>query len=63
MSSGWLFVSSFVYNVVLTADWVVCAILFFYGRATLGLTWEVHCVVLLRVSTGIITTEPPEKQT
>lgn len=59
--SGWLFVSCFVYDVVLTAD---CAILFFFnGRATLDLTWEVHCFVLVRVSTGIITTESPEKQT
>lgn len=54
-------VSCFVYGVVLTAD---CAILFFFnGRATLNLTWEVHCFVLVRVSAGIITTESPEKQT
>lgn len=66
LSSGWLFVSYFIYDVVLTTDGVVCAILlliFFNRRATLGLTWEVHCSLLVRVSTGIITTEQPEKQT
>lgn len=63
LSLGWIFVSYFVYDIALTADWIVCATLFFHRRATFGLTWEEHYSVLVWVSTGIITTEPVEKQT
>lgn len=38
--SGWLFVSCFVYDVVLTADLLFY---FFNGRATIDLTWELFC--------------------
>lgn len=63
---GYPSVSYFVCDVVLTADpscWCYLNFFFLNRRATLGLTWEVHCSVLVRVSTGIITTKQPGKQT